>query len=185
MEPKNRPQGFTLVEVMIVVAVIGILSAVAIPTYLTWMPDMRLRATARDVFSTFQKTRIDAIKANRDMAIVFDPATNTYSICSDPGIGGVWATLNDNTVLQVNNFAQAGYGIGYGNGGITGLNSVTGEAMHADSVSFSNNVLVLNSRGTAKNGYIYLQNQNNRVYAIGATSRGAIRLRQWMGGSWK
>lgn len=186
MEPKNRLQGFTLVEVMFVIAVIGILSAVAIPTYLTWLPDMRLKATARDVYSTFQKTRLDAIKTNRDLAIVFNPLNNTYSICSDPGVDGIWSTVDgSNTVLQVNNFTQAGYGIGYGNGGITGLNSVTKTAMPANSVSFNNNVLVLNSRGTGNNGYIYLQNQNNRVYAVGSTSRGAIRLRQWMGGSWK
>lgn len=185
MEPKNCPQGFTLVEVMIVVAVIGILSAVAIPTYLTWMPDMRLKATARDVYSTFQKIRLDAIKTNRDLGIVFTPANNTYTICTDSGPDGIWSTLLGNTVLQVIDFSQADYGIGYGNGGITGLNSVPGEAMPADSVSYTNNVLLLRPEGTARNGYIYLQNQNNSVYAVGSTRSGVIRLRRWMGGTWQ
>ena len=45
----KRESGFTLMEVMMVVAVIGILSAIAIPAFMKLLPGMRLNGAARMV----------------------------------------------------------------------------------------------------------------------------------------
>jgi Tfp pilus assembly protein FimT len=169
-----------------VVAIIGILISIAIPNILSWLPNIRLKAAARDLYSSMQKTRMEAVKTNQSWAIVFNSANNTFSICSSPGADANWSTLGDNTVTQTYSFTGSNSGIGYGSGNIVGNNSmVTGDPIPANFVSYANNVLVLNSRGTGNGGYVYLQNQNNTVFAVGTQTSGRILLRRWMGGSWQ
>ena len=81
----NRESGFTAMELMVVIAIIGIMAAIAIPGFSTWLPNYRLKTAARDLYSNMQKTKVGAIKSNSDWAIVFDPANKRYRICSDDG----------------------------------------------------------------------------------------------------
>ncbi len=65
---KNVQKGFTLIELMIVVAIIGILAAVAIPAY----KDYTAKAQATEAF-----TLLDGLKAEVATALSVDPADCT------------------------------------------------------------------------------------------------------------
>lgn len=79
--------GFTLMELMIVIAIIAILSALAIPNFLGWLPERRLDAGAQDVLQGLQKSRSRAIMTNRNVIFNFD-ADSFIAFVDDNDSGG-------------------------------------------------------------------------------------------------
>src|SRR5712691_1133818 len=61
---QKRTQGFSLLELMLVVAVIMILAAVSVPGLMKTVSDISLRYTASDLASLLQTTRMQAVKRN-------------------------------------------------------------------------------------------------------------------------
>ncbi|MFZ0448655.1 MAG: GspH/FimT family pseudopilin [Desulfatiglandaceae bacterium] len=74
-------KAFTLLEVLMVILVMAIVAAFAIPAFSTWLPDYRLKAAARDLFSNFQLAKITATKSGSYSTICFNQAigSKTYS----------------------------------------------------------------------------------------------------------
>ena len=185
---KEKKSGFTLAELVMAIAVIGILLAIGGTQIMNSLPDMRLKAAARDLYSNMQMARMNAVKNNTIWGLVFDPANNRYFVCSDSGADGVWSTTADNSVFATINLASYKSGVGYGHGNITGNNSATTPpgAFPADEVSYNSNVLTFSSKGLGGAGYVYLDNQNNSTsYTVGTLSSGVIRILMWQGTQWR
>lgn len=66
---RNRRDGFTLVELMIVIAVIGILAAIAAPSYQTYMAQRRLNGAARHLAMHLMQARSQAITTNKQIIV--------------------------------------------------------------------------------------------------------------------
>jgi type IV fimbrial biogenesis protein FimT len=68
---KVRSQkGFTLVELMIVVAVMAIMAAFAFPAYEDWMERNRLNGAARQVMSDLMEARMKAASQNNRFRVL-------------------------------------------------------------------------------------------------------------------
>lgn len=66
---KNGECGFTLIEVMIVVAIIGIASALAIPNYVQWKAQHDLREAVSEIASNLNLARVVAMNRNRQATV--------------------------------------------------------------------------------------------------------------------
>ncbi len=74
-------QGFTLIEMLFVVALISILSALAIYSARDLIPRFRARAAAHDLANAVQLARIVAIERNKETRVViadYDASATTY-----------------------------------------------------------------------------------------------------------
>jgi prepilin-type N-terminal cleavage/methylation domain-containing protein len=64
--------GFSFVELMTVIAIIGLMAGIALPSYISGMPDRRLQAAARDLYGAMQRTRLLAVRENRNRILFFE-----------------------------------------------------------------------------------------------------------------
>jgi len=70
--------GFTLIELMIVIAIMGILSAIAVPNFMHYMAERRLNGAARMVMSDLMNARTLAVTQNRNVQVAFQTSASTY-----------------------------------------------------------------------------------------------------------
>jgi prepilin-type N-terminal cleavage/methylation domain-containing protein len=177
--------GFTILEVMIVITILAIAMAIAIPGFIGWLPDHRLKAAARGVYSNMQLAKMGAVRANANWAMVFNAATNSYTICSDDGGDNDW-TDGDEIVEKTVILTDYKSGVTYGHG--NAINPVGG-VFGGDNISYTPDnpsIAVFNSRGTCTSGYVYLENKKNTTtYAVGTQTTGVIRLLRWTGAAWE
>ena len=74
----RQNEGFTLMEMMTVIAIIAIVAGIVLPNFIGWLPRYRLRSGAEDIQSTLQLARLGAIKQNTSSTVTFDTANHTF-----------------------------------------------------------------------------------------------------------
>jgi type IV pilus assembly protein PilA len=102
MQMKQGQQGFTLIELMIVVAIIGILAAIAIPQY----QDYTARALVNRAYSELSSLRT-AVEESLNRGRFSDSAPAMDS----PALGYVASNITDSTTFAIN-FTETNGGAG-------------------------------------------------------------------------
>jgi type IV fimbrial biogenesis protein FimT len=69
IRPFRRAAGYTLVELMFTIAILGIILAIALPTFSDYFEKNRLRGAADDTISFLAQARAEAVKRDRDVNV--------------------------------------------------------------------------------------------------------------------
>lgn len=110
---RSRAAGYTMIEVTIIVAIVFVLVAFAMPSMFSTINLYRLNDAAGSAAGVIQSTRFQAIMQGYPFQLTFSAANNTFQIASEPmgtssfvNVGGAVPlsgspiTLSAGTVLQ-------------------------------------------------------------------------------------
>ena len=142
--------GLTMAEVMVVIGIIGICSAIAIPNFIGWLPKQRLSSATNDVLGAIQSARLRALKDNSSVAIVFNPGADSYLVFLDNGNG---AGIADNSVQDG---GEPTIGRGRMAAGVNLVSTSFGGTLRFDTRGFpvglgvGGNIILSNNRGASK-----------------------------------
>lgn len=118
MKPAIVMRGFSLLEVMVVVVVIGIVLALGVPSFQIWTQNLQIRTAAEAIVAGLQITKNEAIRRNVNVAFTMDTVggkqtywrmnlesdvdgTPLQSRDSDEGSRNVTATLSPDSSFRV------------------------------------------------------------------------------------
>ncbi len=101
---RNMQQGFTLIELMIVVAIIGILAAVAIPQYQNYV--IKSQVTRAIAEASDLKTAVETCIDNGQLTVPTGGVPGT-GVCPNPATGSTILAGGTQGVAPANTSAQA------------------------------------------------------------------------------
>ena len=86
LKSRIRRAGFTIIEVLFTVAILGILVMLAMPTFGEWLQSQQLRAAAEASLNGLQVARSEAIRRNLPVQIVFNTPQTGWSVTEQPPV---------------------------------------------------------------------------------------------------
>jgi prepilin-type N-terminal cleavage/methylation domain-containing protein len=151
---KNR-KGITLLELVVVMAIVALGAAFVAPNIGAWMPNYRLKSATRDIASAMRTAQIQAVTNNARHRVTF-PSTESYTLERDSG--GIWVP-DPKWVDQDGNPIRLPSGVQF------------------SSITFAGSAVVFNPNSTAQSGTATLRNSKGSVKRVRVFSTtGRIRI---------
>ena len=168
----ENQRGVTLVELVVVVALVAIMLVAVMGYSVPWMAKQSMRGAVHDVHTFLQLTRIEAVSRNRPCRFVVDTAGGEFQILDSLGT----SSLADDLELHRSRLPET---VGFDrpdSGGVVTLQAI-------DAVHFQT---VFDSDGTVTSGAGDLFFHGSGSYGrIGVHVAGGTEISRWDGADWQ
>jgi prepilin-type N-terminal cleavage/methylation domain-containing protein len=207
IEPKrsyvrsNRAGGFSLIELLIVVFVVLVIAAIAIPNVLLAVSNIRLRASAGDLAGLVQQARILAAKNNTPYVVLYGTRNGAQIAYVRDARNGLGAYATGEPMMEFSGTSVPASGTPTGSGRPSGYvlagDTGTGSYDNTNTLGYTGRGLPCNydttttpptcSTPAAKYFAYYIT--DTRVGGAGwaaviVTKGGRAKIVTWNGGSW-
>ena len=159
--------GFSLLELMIVILMITIMAVIAAPSFIQWRQNLMYRDTARDLVSILREARTGAISTNREHRVAFAIAGGQYQLIR----GNSSSNSTAWTVIRPWTTVNPGVNLRQG----TGLNCPSNADVN---IEFNPNGTAVNPDGTSNDIRICIQDNTpaNRYQVTITPTTGRVRI---------
>lgn len=149
LNKKKYPKsGFSLIEILVVISVIGIISLIGLPVYKSITPNIALNSSIRDMTSDLRYAQQLAVTEQKTYSVTFNILNNSYYVFQADS-GDIIRSRNINSQVKIDS--------------ITGLSSST--------ASFTV------TGASIESGEIALTNMNNKTNTIEIKPSGYVKIR--------
>lgn len=184
----RRYAAFTLIEMIIVVAILGVLLALSAPSFRTMLLNAQIRGTSESVLAGLQLARSEALRRNTN--VTFWMVNNTGAACALNSAGTSWVVSLDNPaalcnvassavlaprIVQVRAASEMG-----GNATVNGTNAANAVASCVTFNGFGSVLANCTGTGAAPLSRIQVSSAaaNAPTFAVTIERAGAVRLAQ-------
>lgn len=172
--------GFSLVELMVVIAVISAFSVMTLPILLSRLPEQQLREAARILYADIQMARLLAVKENGKLRVRFVNNINNDQY--------YYFDKNNNNSVESGEFKRSLQGFGEIRYGCMGTKkNWNGDTINPSGLP-SDPRVTFSKTGTcdARSFYLYASKGNLKIcYAVTTTIYGMVKIRRFNGVAWE
>jgi type IV fimbrial biogenesis protein FimT len=154
--------GFSLGELITVMGILTVMATIAIPNLVSWRGKAQLGRAAQDMYSTFQRAKIEA--ARRNVTVAITRAGNIFTVYVDSD--GDFIQDGGEDVINTINLAQYP---GVSLDSLSFTNPVNG-------IAFAPNGFPINNLNALASGDLVLKNKANKKNRVSITKAGNISI---------